>query len=243
MALNADITLTFSPGGASSAIRPRYLSFNPELRRASSLRCPRKRLRCPPMEISQSLRKSRAQRGFTLIETMVSILVLTIGLVGTAALMSQSVNMGAHARFVSTAALLASEKMEDLRPLSDDDPNLNAGGSLGADVAGYSDSVQISSNNGNINETTISAARRRSTPRNPMACSRDSGSRTPRRHTRPAHFRPPLADHRQPDGRRPGDYRRHPNHGSRNAYEPKLSIPRSRSRPAWCTHENSRTFW
>jgi prepilin-type N-terminal cleavage/methylation domain-containing protein len=110
------------------------------------------------METSQSLRKPRAQRGFTLIETMVAILVLTIGLVGTAALMSQSVNMGAHARFVSTAALLASEKMEDLDRFPDNDPvNLVPGGSLAADIAGYSDSVQISSDNGNINETTVSA--------------------------------------------------------------------------------------
>ena len=108
------------------------------------------------METSQSLRKPRAQRGFTLIETMVAILVLTIGLVGTAALMSQSVNMGAHARFVSTAALLASEKMEDLDRFPTNDPNLAAGGSLAADVAGFSDSVQISSNNGNINEVLAS---------------------------------------------------------------------------------------
>jgi prepilin-type N-terminal cleavage/methylation domain-containing protein len=106
------------------------------------------------MEMSQSPRNTGRQRGFTLIETMVSILVLTIGLVGTAALMSQSVNMGAHARYVSTAALLASEKMEDLSRFPTGDPNLNAGGSLGADIAGYSDSVQISSTNGNINEST-----------------------------------------------------------------------------------------
>ena len=109
------------------------------------------------MEISQSLRKAvkaSRQRGFTLIETMVSILILTIGLVGTAALMSNSVNMGAHARYVSTAALLASEKMEDLDRFPDNDPNLTPGGSLGADITGYSDSVQISSANGNINEVT-----------------------------------------------------------------------------------------
>jgi prepilin-type N-terminal cleavage/methylation domain-containing protein len=109
------------------------------------------------MEISQSLRKAvkaSRQRGFTLIETMVSILILTIGLVGTAALMSNSVNMGAHARYVSTAALLASEKMEDLDRFPDNDPNLTPGGSLGADITGYSDSVQISTANGNINEVT-----------------------------------------------------------------------------------------
>lgn len=109
------------------------------------------------MEISLSPRKAvkrSRQQGFTLIETMVSILILTIGLVGTAALMSNSVNMGAHARYVSTAALLASEKMEDLDRFPDNDPNLTPGGSLGADITGYSDSVQISTANGNINEVT-----------------------------------------------------------------------------------------
>jgi prepilin-type N-terminal cleavage/methylation domain-containing protein len=107
------------------------------------------------MEMSQSLRKAvkaSRQRGFTLIETMVSILILTIGWVGTAALMSNSVNMGAHARYVSTAARLAFEKMEDLDRFPDNDPNLTPGGSLTADITGYSDSVQISTANGNINE-------------------------------------------------------------------------------------------
>lgn len=108
------------------------------------------------MEMSQSLRKSRLERGFTLIETMVAILILTIGLVGTAALMSSSVNMGAHARYMSTAALLASEKMEDLDRFPTGDPNLTGGGGLAADVAGFSDSVQISSYNGNINEVLAS---------------------------------------------------------------------------------------
>jgi prepilin-type N-terminal cleavage/methylation domain-containing protein len=109
------------------------------------------------METLQSPRKPLKrfrQRGFTLIEMMVSILVLTIGLVGTAALMSNSVNMGAHARYVSTAALLASEKMEDLDRFPNNDPNLSAGGSLTANITGYSDSVQISTANGNMNETT-----------------------------------------------------------------------------------------
>ena len=103
------------------------------------------------------VRRAR-QRGFTLIETMVSILILTIGLVGTAALMSSSVNMGAHARYVSTAALLASEKMEDLDRLPRQRPEHGGGGkSDGVMWPVINDSVQISSNNGNINETTSSA--------------------------------------------------------------------------------------
>jgi hypothetical protein len=71
--------------------------------------------------------------------------------------MSSSVNMGAHARYASTAALLASEKMEDLDRYPDNDPNLVGGGSLTGDITGYSDAVQISSSNGNINETTTNA--------------------------------------------------------------------------------------
>jgi prepilin-type N-terminal cleavage/methylation domain-containing protein len=109
------------------------------------------------METLQSPRKPVKrvrESGFTLIEMMVSVLVLTIGLVGTAALMSNSVNMGAHARYVSTAALLASEKMEDLDRFPDGDANLLPGGNLGSDVTGYSDSVQISTASGKINETT-----------------------------------------------------------------------------------------
>lgn len=98
------------------------------------------------MEKSLSPRKPRRQAGFTLIETMVAILVLTIGLFSVAALMSSSLNMSAHARYLSTAALLASEKLEDLSRLPNNDTALNPGT--------YNDTVQISSNNGNVAETT-----------------------------------------------------------------------------------------
>jgi Tfp pilus assembly protein PilV len=95
-----------------------------------------------------SSRKTRREGGFTLIETMVAILVMTIGLFGVAALMSSSLNSGAHSRYMSTAALLASEKLEDLSRLPNNDTALVAGA--------YNDVVQISSGNGNIAETTSS---------------------------------------------------------------------------------------
>jgi type IV pilus assembly protein PilV len=93
--------------------------------------------------------KSPLQGGFTLIETMVAIIVLTIGLVGVAALMSSTVKTSARSRYVSTAALLASEKLEDLSRIPKNDPAMTAGV--------YNDVVQISSGNGTINETTTSA--------------------------------------------------------------------------------------
>lgn len=93
-----------------------------------------------------SPRKERRQRGFTLIETMVAIVVMTIGLFSVAALMSSCLDTGAHSRYMSTAALLGSEKLEDLSRLPNNDPGLVPGT--------YNDSVQISSDNGSINETS-----------------------------------------------------------------------------------------
>jgi Tfp pilus assembly protein PilV len=87
---------------------------------------------------------------------MVSIVVLTIGLVGVAALMSQTVNNTSHSRYNSIASLLASEKLEDLNRYPSTDPNVAAGGSITADTSGYFDTVYISSDQGAISETTSS---------------------------------------------------------------------------------------
>jgi prepilin-type N-terminal cleavage/methylation domain-containing protein len=101
-----------------------------------------------------SPRKSLRDSGFTLIETMIALLVLTIGLVGTAALMTTTVSTTARSHLMGTAAMLASEKLEDLDRFDKNDPSVIAGGSLGADTAGYFDDVQISVANGVISETT-----------------------------------------------------------------------------------------
>ena len=108
------------------------------------------------MEKLLSPRKASRERGFTLIETVVAIGVLTIGLMSVAALMSQMVATSSTSRYMSTAALLASEKLEDLNHYSSKAPpaNLAAGGGLGANVAGYFDTVQISQSNGLISEIT-----------------------------------------------------------------------------------------
>jgi prepilin-type N-terminal cleavage/methylation domain-containing protein len=90
--------------------------------------------------------KTSRQGGFTLIETMVSIAVLTIGLLSVAALMSHTADTSAHSRYMSTASMLASEKLEDLSRFPSTNPALTAGT--------YTDVVQISSDEGIINETT-----------------------------------------------------------------------------------------
>jgi prepilin-type N-terminal cleavage/methylation domain-containing protein len=106
------------------------------------------------MEILKSRHKPRHQSGFTLVETMVAIVVLAAGMMGVAALMSQMSSSGHHSRYMSLAAVLANEKLEDLNKYPSDDPAVSsAGGSLAADTAGYFDTVQLSSGNGSIAET------------------------------------------------------------------------------------------
>lgn len=123
------------------------------------------------MEIPRSSHKPRQQHGFTLVETMVAIAVLTIGLVGAAALMTQMLSNSGRSRYMSIAAMLASEKLEDLNRFPTNDPAVfvpagPTAGSLAADTSqtvtvgantetvDYYDVVQLSSGNGGISETS-----------------------------------------------------------------------------------------
>ena len=118
----------------------------------------------------KSLRRAR-QHGFTLIETLAAIVVLSVGLVGLAALMANMVGGDARSRYMSEAAMLASEKLEDLEryPAADPDAAVTSGtvaGSLTSDVSAmvasnggtdnvdYLDEIQLSSAGGSISETS-----------------------------------------------------------------------------------------
>jgi prepilin-type N-terminal cleavage/methylation domain-containing protein len=53
-------------------------------------------------------------RGFTLLETLVALIVLTVGVIATAALATRCLTTSNQSKFMSLAAQLASEKLEDL---------------------------------------------------------------------------------------------------------------------------------
>lgn len=107
------------------------------------------------MEISKSRRKALKKDGFALIEVMIAILILAIGLLGLAALMAQLTGTTGNSRYMGTEVMLASEKLEDLNRLQPGDAALAPGGNLLADVANYSDQIQVSSDNGTT--TTVPA--------------------------------------------------------------------------------------
>lgn len=122
------------------------------------------------MAILKLRRKARRNTGFALIETVIAIAILAIGLLGVAALLAQLGGNSTQSRYMSTEALLASEKLDDLNRFPYNDPAIivptgNTAGSLTADITAtvtsgaitetvdYFDQVQISSGNGNIVET------------------------------------------------------------------------------------------
>lgn len=120
-----------------------------------------------------SHRNVRRESGFTLIETMVAITILTIGLLSMAALMARTMAMSSTSRYMSTQSLLASEKLDDLNRLSASDPDLavpngvstgslTANSSQNVTINGttyqvdYFDQVEISNGNGGVTETSTS---------------------------------------------------------------------------------------
>jgi len=70
------------------------------------------------------------ERGFTLMEVMVSIAILTVGLLGMAALVCNTLVFGTTAKYMNMANVLASEKLDNLNKWPSSDPNVAAGGAL-----------------------------------------------------------------------------------------------------------------
>lgn len=84
-------------------------------------------------------RKPGSSRGFSLLEVMVAIFVLTVGLVSLSALATKTVTGTQNSRFSGLAANLASEKLEDLNRWPVTDPNVwvaagSTAGSLTSDI-------------------------------------------------------------------------------------------------------------
>lgn len=70
----------------------------------------------------------RSDRGFTLIEALIALFILTVGILAVAKLQGTAVKGDAKAGDITRNSLLVSDKIEELLSLDFADANLNSGG-------------------------------------------------------------------------------------------------------------------
>jgi prepilin-type N-terminal cleavage/methylation domain-containing protein len=123
------------------------------------------------METSKLRLKGGPARGFSLIETLVAMMVMSIGLVALCGLAAQTMVGTSRSEYSSLAADLATEKLEDLSRWPTFDPNVYAAagatvgdlasdksanvtsGGIPTELVNYYDDVEISDSQGAISET------------------------------------------------------------------------------------------
>lgn len=120
--------------------------------------------------MSPSPNSDLRERGFTLVEVVIAISILVVGMLSAALLSARMMSAGRQSKFMSLAAMLASEKLEDLNRWDSDDPHVavtsgNVAGSLTADVnqdvtveatttsVNYYDEISYAATGGAISET------------------------------------------------------------------------------------------
>jgi prepilin-type N-terminal cleavage/methylation domain-containing protein len=89
--------------------------------------------------MAQSKFSKKIEVGFTLIEVMVALTVLGVGLLSVAALFATAIKGTSRTEYMTQAATLASEKLEDLNHYAKGDPHIavvtgTTAGSLTADL-------------------------------------------------------------------------------------------------------------
>ena len=106
------------------------------------------------------MRSNRSNRGFTLVETLVTTAILVTGLVAVASLFSWSVATNLTNQQRTAATSLMADKMEQFRAVSLSDAMWTAGGSLNvaSPSSGYWDYVTVASDGTITSDTSSTTA-------------------------------------------------------------------------------------
>lgn len=105
----------------------------------------------------------RDQRGLTLVEMMIAMIVLSIGLLGVAGLQTRAILEGSSGRHLSEASAMARNRVEELGRLAWDDTDLDdSGGAFGTpatinglDDVAYAVAERIDWDNADPNQVQI----------------------------------------------------------------------------------------
>ena len=73
----------------------------------------------------ERIRSARSQRGLTLVEMMIAMIILSIGLLGVAGLQVRAITEGSGGRHLSEASAMARNRVEELGRLAWDDTDLD----------------------------------------------------------------------------------------------------------------------
>lgn len=88
-------------------------------------------------------RSRRPQAGFTLVEALIAMVILSFGLIAVTNLMLVATTSNTVANQSTAAASIASQRMEQLKALSFTDAGMTAGGNVTTDTTGFFDDVQV----------------------------------------------------------------------------------------------------
>ena len=100
----------------------------------------RERSRYQRAVVSSCRRQRRGDGGFSLVEVLVAMLILTIGMIAIAALLAVTTQMAMGAREAARSTRLAQDKIDELMKLNfTTAPAVAIGGDLTLDVANYSE--------------------------------------------------------------------------------------------------------
>ena len=90
--------------------------------------------------VSSCRKRLRGEGGFSLVEVLVAMLILTVGMIAIAALLAVTTQMAMGAREGARSTRLAQDKIDELMSMDfATDPAVAIGGDLTQDVANYSE--------------------------------------------------------------------------------------------------------
>lgn len=101
------------------------------------------------------MKYSKQQRGFTLIEVLVGLVILAIGLLAIAGMQITSIKGGLFSNDLTQATIYAQDKLEYLKNLSYGDSNLNSGQHNDGTISGtiFSRQYNVVEDSGNLMKT------------------------------------------------------------------------------------------